>query len=131
MSVEIIGLLIPMIALMIPVVAIIMNYYEKKAKMRTIEKAIEKGVQLDNISLGDMQRPKLPYRSGMVSLACGVGIIILGIFMGLAGGDAGISVKGATISMNALIGSGAIVALIGVALIVNDKMNISRYDNDT
>ncbi len=127
---DVLAILIPIIAMFIPIVAIIMSYYEKKAKMKVLERAIEKGVEINNLDLGDYSHPKFPYRSGMIALSCGIGIIIFGIFFGMIGGENSIPEIGSSITMYVLIGSGAIVALIGAALIANDRMNISRYESN-
>src|SRR4030042_6198531 len=66
-------------ALSIPIIAIIVEYFHRKNKLKLFEKAIEKGVTLEGLSLEE-KRPRLPCRSGMVTLAMGLGIAIFAFF---------------------------------------------------
>ena len=123
------GILIPIVGMMIPIVAIIVEYFEKRDKMRVIEKAIEHGVKLDGLSLSDPKKKKMPYRTGMILVAVGVGLIIMAALASSVGGGGFPSVGNGRLSMMGLpmIGPGILVALIGIALLINDKMNYSRY----
>ena len=113
--------LIPVVAIVfslsIPIAAIIIDHFNRKSKMRVIEKAIEKGVTLEGLSLEDKKGPRVPYRSGMIALAAGIGLGVLGLLIGQQDSDA----------LYPILGVGAIPALIGVALIINDKINYDRY----
>lgn len=111
METESIGILIPILGIVFGIgcgiVAIICDYFEKKNKMRVIEKAIDKGISLEGTSLDDKKGLRVPYRSGMVFLAIGIGV---GIFVLL---DNEIDI----------LGIASIPALIGIALIINDRIN--------
>ena len=115
--------IIPVVAIVfslsIPIVAIIIDYFTKKNKNRIIEKAIEKGVTLDGLSLEDKKGPRMPYRAGMIALAIGIGMGILGVLLGQEEREA----------LYAVVGAGSIPALIGIALIINDRINYDRYFN--
>jgi hypothetical protein len=123
--------LIPLVAITlgcsIPIVAIITDYFQKRTKARIIEKAIEKGVPIENLALDEPRSARLPYRSGMVTAAVGLGLLIFGFALGGAlqrSGDSEYSIA------TAMFGSGgALVLLIGIAQLVNDKMNYSRFFN--
>ncbi len=104
------------LALSIPIIAIIVDYFHRKNKLRLFEKAIEKGVTLEGLSLEE-KRPRVPYRSGMVTLAVGIGIAVFAFFMG----SVEIEV------FYPILGVAFIPALIGIALIINDKINYDRY----
>ncbi len=114
------GILVPLsaivLSLAIPIVAIIVEHFTKKAKMRIMEKAIEKGVPLEGLSLEDPKKPRMPYRSGMVALAVGIGLCIFGFLLG----------QRQPTAFYPFLGGGAIAALVGVALIVNDRLNYDR-----
>jgi hypothetical protein len=103
-------------SLSIPIVAIVVDYFNKKSKMRVIEKAIEKGLSLEGLSLEDTKkpRPRMPYRAGMIVLAVGLGIGIFAIFKGEI----------------ELLGLASIPALIGIALLINDRINYDRYSSE-
>jgi len=115
--------LIPIVAiafsLSIPIVAIIIDYFTKKSKMRLMEKAIEKGLPLEGLSLEVKKGPRVPYRSGMVLLAIGIGVCIFAILLGQKEDDA----------LYPLLGLAAIPTLIGIALVVNDKINYDKLFN--
>jgi hypothetical protein len=114
---------IPIIAIVfslsIPIIAIIVDHFSKKNKMKVIEKAIEKGVTLEGLSLEDKKAPRMPYRAGMVALAVGIGMVLLGFLIG----------QQETYALYPIMGAGSIPALIGVALIINDRINYDRYFN--
>jgi hypothetical protein len=104
------------LALSIPIIAIIVEYFNRKNKLKLFEKAIEKGVTLEGLSLEE-KRPRVPYRSGMVLLAVGIGIAIFAFLIG-------------QIEISAfypILGAASIPALIGIALIINDRINYDRY----
>lgn len=104
------------LALSIPIIAIIVEYFNRKNKLKLFEKAIEKGVTLEGLSLEE-KRPRVPYRSGMVILAVGLGIAIFSFLM------AQIEIE----AFYPILGVAFIPALIGIALIINDKINYDRY----
>jgi len=116
-------ILIPIVAIVfslsIPIVALIVEHFNRKNKMKVIEKAIEKGVTLEGLSLEEPMKPRVPYRSGMVTLATGLGACIFAFFIGKIENDA----------IYPLLGLGSIPLLIGIALIINDKLNYNRYFN--
>lgn len=85
--------------------------------MQVIEKAIEKGLPLDGLSLEEKKAPRMPYRAGMIALAVGIGVCIFGFLIGQTEEDA----------LFPLIGLGSIPVLIGIALIINDRINYDRY----
>jgi hypothetical protein len=123
MNHENLGLLIPIVAIVfslaIPIIAIIVDHFTKKAKMQLMEKAIEKGLPLEGLSLEDKKQPRMPYRAGMIFLAAGLGVGIFGALVGQYDPKA----------LYSLIGIGSIIVLVGIALIVNDKLNYDRYFN--
>jgi hypothetical protein len=104
------------LALSIPIIAIIVEYFNRKNKLKLFEKAIEKGVTLEGLSLEE-KRPRVPYRAGMVLLAVGIGIAIFAFLM------AQIEIK----AFYSILGVSFIPALIGIALIINDRINYDRY----
>jgi len=112
---------IPIVAIVfslsIPIIAIIVEHFNRKNKMKVIEKAIEKGITLEGLSLEEKKEPRVPYRSGMVTLAVGIGIAFFGVLIGQTEKNA----------LYALLGISSIPALIGIALIVNDRINYDRY----
>lgn len=103
--------------LSVPIIAIIVDYLTKKSKMRVMEKAIEKGLSLEGLSLEDEKKPRMPYRAGMIVLAAGLGLGIFAVLIGQMDNKA----------FFPLLGIGSIPALIGIALIVNDRINYNRY----
>jgi len=117
------GLLVPLSAIVlglgIPIVAIIMEHFTKKEKLRIMEKAIEKGISLEGLSLQEKKGPRMPYRSGMVLLAVGLGVDIFAIFIGQVDEEA----------LYSLLGLAFIPLLIGIALIINDRINYDKLFN--
>jgi len=104
------------LALSIPIISIIVEYFNRKNKLKLFEKAIEKGVTLEGLSLEE-KRPRVPYRAGMVLLAVGIGMAIFSFLM------AQIEIK----AFYPILGIAFIPAVIGIALIINDKINYDRY----
>lgn len=117
------GLLVPLSAIVlglgIPIVAIIMEHFTKKEKLRVMEKAIEKGISPEGLSLQEKKGPRMPYRSGMVLLAVGLGVDIFAFFIGQIDEEA----------LYSLLGLGFIPMLIGIALIINDRINYDKLFN--
>ncbi len=113
------GFVAGVLGLSIPIVAIIVDHFTKKSKMRVMEKAIEKGLSLEGLSLEDERKPHMPYRTGMIVLAVGLGVGIFAILVGQLKSEA----------LFWLLGLAFIPALIGVALIINDRINYDRYFN--
>jgi hypothetical protein len=103
----------------IPIVAIIFEHFTKKSKMRVMEKAIENGISPEDLSLEGKKGPRVPYRSGMISLAVGLGIGIFSFVIGKIEMDA----------FYPLLGIASIPVLVGIALIINDKINYDRLFN--
>jgi len=111
----------------IPIIAIIVDYFQKRTKARIIEKAIEKGVPIENLALDEPRGARMPYRSGMVTAAVGLGLVIFGFALGGAlqqGGENEYYIPRAVFG-----GAGGLVLLIGIALLVNDRMNYKRFLN--
>jgi hypothetical protein len=119
--------LIPIVAIVfslaIPIVAIICDHFTSKNRMKLMEKAIEKGITLEGLSFDKRNRgPRVPYRSGMILLAIGIGICGFGILIGQKETDA----------FWPLLGLGLIPVLIGIALIINDRINYEKlFKKDT
>lgn len=116
-------LLIPLVvvslSMCIPIVAIITEHFQKKEKMRLMEKAIEHGVNPDELSFDDPPKPRMPYRAGMINLAVGVALLL---------GDRYVDFGFGSVHFPLMLG-GFIVGLVGVALLINDYMNRHRFDN--
>ena len=116
-------LLIPVVAvgmsLMIPIVAIIVEHFQKKAKMHLVEKAIEHGVDISEIKFDDecSSGPPMPYRAGMITFAVGIALIASGKF------------ALSTMEVFFILASigGAVCICVGVALLINDWMNRDRF----
>jgi hypothetical protein len=121
MGPDVLGIFIPLsaivLSLSIPIIAIIVEHFTRKNKMKVIEKAIEKGVTLEGLSLEEKKEPRVPYRSGMVTLAVGLGICIFALFIGQTENKA----------LNPLLGIAFIPTLVGIALIINDRINYDKY----
>jgi len=120
-----VAVLIPIIAvtlsLMIPIVAIIVDYFNKKNKAQVVQRAIENGVPIENLQLEEPKQ-RLPYRGGMVCMAVGIGLAIFGFAIGTYTPDQE--------AMPVFLGIGALIALIGLALLINDRMNYDKYFKD-
>jgi len=59
------------------------------------------------------------YRAGMVAPAVGIGMLILGYFIG----------RQQPLALNPVMGAGFIPVPVGIALIINDKINYDRHFN--
>lgn len=121
-----IPLVVVTLAMLIPIVAIVTEYFQKKEKMRLMEKAIEHGESLENLKLepnleslinGSSDRPKMPYRDGMVVFGVGAGLIISAYYVDL----------GVGVLESLMIIGGAVCVGVGVALLFNDYMNRDRF----
>ena len=116
------AILIPIVSVVmvfsIPIVAMIVEYMHKKNKARVIEKALERGVPIENLKFEEA-KVRMPYRSGMVMVAIGVGVAIFGAAIGTYTDEVG--------AMPVFLGGGAVVGLIGLALLINDRMNYDRF----
>jgi len=114
-------ILVPIFAIVfslsIPIIAIIVEHLTKKNKMKVFEKAIEKGVTLEGLSLEEKKEPRMPYRTGMIILAVGLGIGIFAFLVGQIKAEA----------FYPLLGIASIPALVGIAFIINDRINYDRY----
>jgi hypothetical protein len=84
-----------------------------------MENAIENGISPEDLSLEGKKGPRVPYRSGMISLAVGLGIGIFSFVIGKIEMDA----------FYPLLGIASIPVLVGIALIINDKINYDRLFN--
>jgi hypothetical protein len=116
---SLIPLIVITLSMAIPIVAIIVDFFQKKEKMKLVEKAIEHGYDPENLMLevGDSQ-PPMPYRAGMIVIAVGVGLFLVSLF-----GTLTIEV------LDYLVLAGAfIVTLVGVALLANDRMNRDKFE---
>ena len=122
------SMLIPVIAvsfsMAIPIVAIITERFQKRDRMRLIEKAIEHGANIEDLNLEENDcQPRLPYRNGMVCVAVGIGLIVGHSFVRdrLAAYEVG------ELSLIILLG-GLIVGCVGLALLGNDYMNRDKLN---
>jgi hypothetical protein len=102
-------------------VAIITEHLQKNKKAEIMQKAIEMGTPIDNLKL-DEPKQRMPYRSGMVTTASGLGVLIFGFAISRIENDPE--------PMYVFIGMAAVVILIGLALLINDKMNYDRIFKD-
>jgi len=117
---DIVAIFIPIISIImvfsIPIAAIITEHLQKNKKADVIQKAIEAGVPIENLKF-DAPKTRLPYRSGMVTLAVGVGISLIAWLNGDTMEEGG----------GFMLGAGVLVALIGLALLINDRMNYEKF----
>jgi hypothetical protein len=127
--------LLPMVVMAfvfaIPITAIITEHFQKRERMRVIGKALEQGVPVENLGLNaaeDKCCRRMPYRSGMVTMAVGLGVLVIGLLgfgdhledmTGVLGGGS-----------NLFVGGGALLIFIGLALLINDRMNYKRFFED-
>lgn len=120
-------ILIPLVvismSMAIPIVAIIAEHLQKVERMRLIQKAIEHGTDPASLQLEEpgpkSRRRRLPYRGGMVLIAIGLalsfGTRVSDFYVG------NIEFPFAT--------GGYICLAIGVALLLNDFINRSRFND--
>ena len=122
---NVVAIFIPIVAIVmvfsIPIVSIITEHRQKNKKAEILKKAIEMGTPIDNLKL-DEPKKRMPYRSGMVTTASGIGVVIFGIAMS--------RIENEPEPMLVFIGMGSVVILIGLALLINDKMNYDRIFKD-
>jgi len=108
----------------IPIVSLIVERFQKRDRMRLIEKAIEHGANLDDLRLEEPKcGPRLPARDGMVCVAVGAGLVLGYFVLGDNLGALGIG----PLKMPILLG-GLIVGFVGLALLINDRMNRDKFD---
>ena len=97
-------------------------YTRNREMQKTIRLAIEKGMQLDadlvdKLVTRKSGKPEDYYMGGFVCTAVGIGLPLLGIFVGQKEPDA----------FSPLVGVGTLVGLIGISLIICGMM-ISRRE---
>lgn len=127
--------LLPMVVMAfvfaIPITAIITEHFQKRERLRVIGKALEQGVPVANLGLEDAEetsRRRMPYRSGMVTVAVGLGVLVIGL---LGFGDAMEDLTDGFVGGgNLFVGGGALLIFIGLALLINDRMNYKRFFED-
>jgi len=93
------------------------SYARKRETQKTIRLAIEKGVQLDaalvdKLFTRESGNPEDYYIGGLICLACGIGLPVLGYFIGQIEPAAFFPIAGA----------GVLVGLIGISLIICGKL---------
>lgn len=119
---EIIGYMIGLVAvfgtLLLILIVVLMDNKSRRIRTKLLHDermlALEKGLPVPT-ELGDFGRKRRPYVRGLVFLAVGVGLMIMGAFM----------------IDDGMIGFGAIPAMIGIALIIADKLVKDKKDNGT
>lgn len=84
---------------------------------KTIRLAIEKGVQLDaalldKLVIRESGNPEDYYIGGLICLACGLGLPVLGYFIG----------RIEPVAFFPIVGAGFLVGLIGISLILCGKL---------
>ena len=84
---------------------------------KTIRLAIEKGVQLDaalldKLVIRESGNPEDYYIGGLICLACGLGLPVLGYFIG----------RIEPVAFFPIVGAGVLVGLIGISLILCGKL---------
>ena len=92
-------------------------YARNRETQKTIRLAIEKGVQLDaalvdKLVLRESGNPEDYYIGGFICIACGIGLPILGYFIG----------RIAPTAFYPIVGAGVLVGLIGISLILCGKL---------
>ena len=110
---ELVGYMIGLVAvfgtLLLILVVVLVDNKSRRIRTQLLHDermlALEKGLPVP-LELGDFGKKRRPYVRGLVFLAVGVGLIIMGAFL----------------SDNGMIGFGAIPAMIGIALIIADKL---------
>ena len=119
---SILGMMIAMVAvfgtLLLILIVVIMDNKTRRIRTKLLHDermlALDKGMPVP-MELGDFGRKRRPYVRGLVFLAIGVGLMIFG---GIA-------------NEVDMLGFGAIPALIGVALIIADKVGKDKQANET
>lgn len=125
---DLISMAIPVIvvsfSMAIPIVSIITERFQKRDRMRLIEKAIEHGANLEDLQLEDPETPpRLPYRNGMVSVAVGTALVLGHLLLRPTLEAHGTG----ELALIMLLG-GLIVGCVGIALLINDRMNRDKFD---
>ena len=92
-------------------------YARNRETQKTIRLAIEKGMQLDaalidKLVIRESGNPEDYYIGGFICIACGIGLPILGYFIGRIAPEAFFPIAGA----------GVLVGLIGISLILCGKL---------
>jgi len=92
-------------------------YARNRETQKTIRLAIEKGIQLDaalidKLVIRESGNPEDYYIGGFICIACGIGLPILGYFIGRIAPEA----------FFPLAGAGVLVGLIGISLILCGKL---------
>ena len=96
----------------VAVVAMLTNHKKNKAMQETLRMAIEKGVELDPAVIDSLnshgpEKPEPYFIGGFAATGTGLGLPILGYFLG----------KIAPAAFYPLVGAGVLVILIGLSLI--------------
>ncbi len=124
---ELINMLIPIIvvtlSMLIPIVAIIVDFLQKRERMRLIATALEHGANLEDLNLEDAAEKKklrLPYRNGMVTLSVGVALLLADRFIGFDFGSFHFP----------LLAGGLVTSCVGTALLLNDWLNRNRLTEE-
>ena len=121
---EIIGAAFWIFIASIVVAGIWYAYARNRETQKTIRLAIEKGTRLDAEMIDTLVRresgnPEDYYIGGILCLACGVGLPILGYFIGKIAAEAFFPIAGA----------GILVGLIGISLLLCGKLIGHRRKN--
>lgn len=117
------GVLIPLAVLGLAAYALRLNHNAKLRRADLIEKAIELGAPVGDLSLSE-EKPRLPYRKGMIMGSIGFAFLLV----------AESASKGAEESARTA-GSwfglvGGLLFLIGIALVLNDFINRKRLSGE-
>ncbi|MCP4550029.1 MAG: hypothetical protein GY835_26520 [bacterium] len=125
-----VSMLIPIVTmvmvLLIPIVSIIMDGFTKRSRMKVLEEALRQGVPVEDLPLNESTE-RLPYRSGMVCVAVGLGIALFGICISIAMEQTGEPDYIAPRMIMPAIG--LIIILIGAALLANDYLHRDRLSS--
>jgi len=103
-------------------------YARNRETQKTIRLAIEKGMKLDPAVIDKLvtRRPGKPedyYVGGFICLAVGIGVPILGYFIGQSEIE-----PEAKAAVGILLGVGILVGLIGISLIACGKLIVGRRE---
>jgi hypothetical protein len=120
MLTDILGYMIGLIAvfgtLLLILIVVLMDNKSRRIRTKLLHDermlALEKGLPVP-MELGDFGKKRRPYVRGLVFLAIGVGLIIMG----------------ATTNDEGVIGFGVIPAMIGIALIIADRLVKDKNSN--